>query len=172
MASYTHIRVDGQPTRVQNHQLARARQHSAYLRHHDELRIPARDKAGKNFDKDTIATFFEVFDRDIWKPRALDCDTLVKLCHVFWWLKCDPSPLRSSEEVQGLRSKIQTDNWKSTKPWCTNRLVVSLVFGWNEQLTPSCNELVHKTMAEQENLFEDMPNVTCKDPPGNKMFTH
>jgi len=142
MNPYKEIIVDGDQIKVPYHQFTRACQYSAVLQdpQAEPLRIPARDSAAKNFDPDTITTFFEVFDDTVgkWNPREpLDCDTLVKLCHVFWWLKCDTRALRLSPAVQGLRDRIQTDSWKSDKPWCAHRLVISLVLCWKEQLTAS-----------------------------------
>jgi hypothetical protein len=170
------ITVDGEAIEVLRHRYIRACQSSLVLQdpQTEPLSIPARDIAGRNFNIAAIELFFEVFDDEAgtWDPQELDSDSLVQLCHVFWWLKCDTSALRSSPAVKRLRDRIQADSWASTEPRCTHRLVVSLVLCWKEELTASCNELMYKSIDNQDNLFEELPGVTCKYSSGNRMYTY
>jgi len=126
--------------------------------------IPPRDISAKNFDSHTIKVFFEGFDGedDTWDSPGLDCESLVRLCHAFWWLKCNTRALRSSAAVQLLKPKIQTNSWKATGSRCANRLVVSLALGWKDQLTTSCNELVHETVENNDNLLAGLPSAVAE----------
>jgi hypothetical protein len=163
---FTQITVNEQPILVPIPQFERARECSLVLRESPTLRfdIPPRDSGARNFEISTIGIFFEVFEREVghWDDRDLDCETLVSLCHAFWWLRCNPEALRSSEAVQHLKTRIQTDDWVATGSRCANRLVVSLVLGWGDQLAISCNELVYKTTDGDDNLFDVLPSAVCK----------
>jgi hypothetical protein len=147
-------------------QFNRARRYSSVLRDSRTSRfdIPPEDSAANNFDKTTIIMFFEGFQSEdhTWTNPGLDCESLVGLCHVFWWLRCDTRALRSSRAFELLKPSIQTDRWNATGSRCANRLAVSLVLGWEDQLTASCNELVHKTTDNDDNLLHGLPSADCK----------
>jgi hypothetical protein len=163
---FTNITVNEQKMDVLLAQFERAYRYSQVLRDSQTLRfdIPARDIAANNFDTFTICLFFEIFEYEVghWDDRGLDCESLVNLCHAFWWLKCDTAALRLSRAAQYLKASIQTDNWQATGSRCTNRLVVSLALGWEDQLTISCNELIYKTTDNDDNLFDVLPSAVCK----------
>jgi hypothetical protein len=159
----TEITVDDETIEVPLVQFDRACRHSKVLKDSQDLRfdIPARDIGANNFDHHTIKIFFEGFggEEDTWDNPGLDCESLVRLCHAFWWLKCDARALRSSNTVQRLKSRIQTESWQATGSRCANRLVVSLVLGWKDELTASCNELVHQKMDNNDNLLAGLPSA-------------
>jgi hypothetical protein len=95
--------------------LARAQQYSKVLRASECVRfdIPATESARDNFQVKTIETFFQIFEKDVgaWDDRDLDCETLVRLCHAFWWLECDTEAIRKSPAAQHLKKQGVAMNW-------------------------------------------------------------
>jgi hypothetical protein len=173
------ITVDGKLIEVPYHQFTRACQSSPVLRNRqaESLTIPVRD-AGRNFGIHTINRFFEVFEDEVgtWDPRdpPLECESLVQLCHVFWWLKCDTSALRTSPAVKRLRGSFQWDRWATTESRCAGRLIVSLALCWEDQLAASCKELVYTSTdnQDQDNLFEGLPILACTHSSDNRTYTY
>jgi len=83
-----------------------------------QLSIDVADRERENFDYLTIRMFFDIFRSQSgqWNTPRLDPDTLVKLCRVFRWLRCDRTPLAESPAVIHLRGDIQNAAWRSSPP--------------------------------------------------------
>jgi hypothetical protein len=165
---YQRITVNEKLIKVPRNQFKRACEYSAVIRHSENQRfdIPPRDSAAGNFDFNTVVIFFSVFNGVVgtYDNRDLDFETLVRLCHAFWWLRCDTAALRESQAVKHLRTKIQQHEWTTLESTTANRLIISLSLGWEDILATSCQQLVYKTMNRDENLFFELPNAVSKHP--------